>query len=233
MFTTKRTLPALATALLLGVATACGNAEGGEPDASDSQTADTPSPTRYESPAGETSAAGYAVVPAGTEIQLELQSELSTEDNQTGDRFDATVVAPVVRNGETAIPAGATVQGRVTAVQKPGDGKPAVLKVAFDRLETYGTSYPIQATLTRADIEKKSDSSTGEDVAKVGVSTAAGAVIGRVIGGNSTGTLIGAAVGAAAGTAIVLSNKDEVAAIEEGSMLTIRLDQSVRIDLAR
>lgn len=229
MFTRSQATHALATALLLGFATACGNAEAGAGEG-EAETAAEPA-AEYEMPESEVSAS--VVVPPGTEIQLELGTALSTEDNQTGDRFDATVLTPVMRDGNTAIPAGATVRGRVTAVQPPSDERPAVLKLDFDQIEAFGETYPLDATLTRAEIETGSDSSTGEDVAKVGVGTAAGAVLGRVIGGDATGTLVGAAVGAAAGTAIVLSNKDEVATMEEGSVMTIRLDDSLRIDLHR
>jgi len=228
MFTRSHATCTLATAFLLGFATACGNAEA-EPGEAES--------AEYGAPDSEASAASEAtasvVVPSGTEIQLELATPLSTENSRTGDRFDATVLAPVMRDGNTAIPAGATVRGRVTAVQPPSDDRPAVLKLDFDQIEAFGETYPLDATLTRADIETGSDSSTGEDVAKVGVGAAAGAVLGRVIGGDATGTLVGAAVGAAAGTAIVLSNKDEVATMEEGSVMTIRLDDSLRIDLDR
>lgn len=227
MFTRSQAAQTLATALLLGLVTACGNAEA-EPGQGD---AETQTAAEYESPESETSES--VVVPSGTELQLELATALSTEQNQTGDRFDATVLAPVMRDGNTAIPAGATVRGRVTAVQPPSDEQPAVLKVDFDQIEAFGETYPLDATLTAAEIETGSDSSTGEDIAKVGVGTAAGAVLGRVIGGDATGTLVGAAVGAAAGTAIVLSNKDEVVTMEEGSVMTIRLDDSLRIDLDR
>ncbi len=224
----ERTQPtrALATALLLGFLAACGNARGGEAGEPEAQNS-----AEYGMP--DTKPASSVLLPAGTELRLELQTTLSTEDNQSGDRFDATVLAPVMRDGNTAIPAGATVRGHVTAVQAASEGRPAVLKVDFDQIEAFGDTYPLDATLTQAELERKSDSSTGEDIAKVGVGTAAGAVIGRVIGGNSTGTLVGAAVGAAAGTAIVLSNKDEVASLEQGSIMTIRLDDSLRIDLAR
>jgi len=225
MYTRSHTRHALATAFLLGFATACGNAEGGEAGEAE----EARNSAEYEMPESDVSSS--VVVPAGTELQLELRTALSTEDNQTGDRFDATVLAPVMRDGNTAIPAGATVRGRVTAVQPPSSDRPAVLKVDFDQIEAFGETYPLDATLTQAKVETKSDSSTGEDVAKVGVGAAAGAVIGRVIGGNATGTLVGAAVGAAAGTAIVLSNKDDVATMEEGSIMTIRLDDSLRIDL--
>lgn len=225
MFTKRHSLETLATALLLGFATACGNAEA-EPGETEAE-----SSADYEMP--ESEAAASVLVPAGTELQLELGTALSTEDSQTGDRFDATVLAPVMRDGNTAIPAGATVRGRVTAVQAPEGDRPAVLKVDFDQIEAFGETYPLDATLTQATIETGSDSSTGEDVARVGVGTAAGAVLGRVIGGDATGTLVGAAVGAAAGTAIVLSNKDRVATMEEGSVMTIRLDESLRIDLDR
>ena len=225
MFPRSSTTHNAGTALLVVLAAACGNARGGE--SGETETPETPETSEY----GATETMTSVTVPAGTELRLALQTELSTKDNEAGDRFTATVVQPIVREGHTAIPAGAVVQGRVTAVQAPSGEMPAVLKIDFDRIDAFGESYPLGATLTQADVKSRSDRSTAEDAATIGVTTVAGAVIGRVIGGNSTGTLIGAAVGGAAGTAIVLGDKDDVAALEEGSELTIRLTESLRVDI--
>jgi hypothetical protein len=169
-------------------------------------------------------------VPAGTTLDLTLDQQLDTQQNEKGDDFSATVASPVAVGDRVAIPAGARVHGTVTAVQKSGGaGQTAVLKVDFQRLESRGRTVPIQATLTKAHPEKKSRTSTGQAAAEVGAGTAAGAILGRIIGGNKTGTFIGAAVGAAAGTAIVLGTQDVDAVLPKGSHIELRLDAPVQV----
>lgn len=221
MFTKPEQLRLGTLAAAMTLVTACGNARGGEPR--EDETAE------YAAPEADV----MVTVAAGTELRLELLTELGTDRNKPGDRFDAVVDQPIVRDGDTAVPAGAAVRGHVTAVQKRSDDMPAVIKLDFDEIEIFGTSQRLDGTLVQADIDQASSTSTGEAAAKVGVTTAAGAILGRVIGGNSTGTLVGAAVGAAAGTAIVLSAGDDVAKLREGTMMTVRLDEPLRIDTTR
>lgn len=220
MFTRESRMKAFGTALALAAMSACGNVEGGESDLEGAV-------EEYGSAATEAS----ATLPAGTALTLELQTELSTRDSETGDRFTATVLQPIVRDGNTAIPAGSVVTGHVTGVQPASDELPAVLKIDFDRIAAYGEQYPLEASLEAAEVDHESDASTAENAARVGVTTAAGAIIGRVIGGNATGTLVGAAVGAAAGTAIVLSDQDGVAVLAEGAELRILLTEPLTIEI--
>jgi hypothetical protein len=179
---------------------------------------------------GSPDAAVSLVVPAGTELRLALETELGTAQSETGDRFEATVVQPVLRDDHTAIPAGATVSGLVTAVQQASEDKPAVLKIDFDQIETYGEPVRLRASLTRAEVEHGPDASAAEDRARVGVGTPAGAVVGRILHGNTTSTLVEPAVGAATGTAIVLSDASGEAVLREGAELRILLTDALRID---
>ena len=170
-------------------------------------------------------------LPAGTELEIQLGDELSTETSKRGDTFTGTVTAPVTSGNLVAIPAGSTVRGEVTAVQQAGDSVEAdVLKLAFKDIQVRDRTYPLDAKLVEAHPEKKSDTSTGEAAAKVGAGAAAGAILGRIIGGDAKGTLIGAAVGAATGTAIVLGTRDTHAVLPRDSMMRIRLEGGLRID---
>lgn len=72
-------------------------------------------------------------------------------------------------------------------------------------------------------IEAKS--SHGRDIAIIGTSTAAGAVLGRVLG---PGTWIGAAIGAAAGGGIVALNRGRDIELNPGTQLQILTGQGVR-----
>src|SRR3954447_20090886 len=56
-------------------------------------------------------------VPDGTQISIRLIDPLSSETNQVGDRFRATLSHSITVGGQVAIPAGADVEGRVTDVK--------------------------------------------------------------------------------------------------------------------
>lgn len=168
----------------------------------------------------------------GTSVSLTLDETLSTETNQVGESFTATVASPVyASNGTIVIPAGARVRGRITQVQKSGRaGETALLGLAFETVSFDGESYPLDATVTQADPERVSRSSTGETAGKVAVGAAAGAILGRILGKDTKGAIIGGAVGAAAGTAIAMGTNDVDAVLRAGSPMTIRLDSPVLVE---
>lgn len=175
-----------------------------------------------------------STVAMGTTMSLTLNDELSTEANKAGDSFTGTVQQPITdSNGNVVIPSGATVRGRVTQVQKSGRvGETAVLNLAFEAVSFGGESYPLDASVVEANPEKKSRSSTGEQVAKIGAGAAAGAILGRILGKDTKGTVIGGVIGAAAGTAVAMGTDDVDAVLPVGSTMIIRVDSPVTVTVS-
>jgi hypothetical protein len=171
------------------------------------------------------------IVPVGTTLQLSLNEMLSTRSNEAGDAFTATITSHVTdEDGTVLIPAGATLRGRVTGVQKSGRvGETAVLSLAFEAVSFGDESYPLEASVISANPERVSRESTAEQVGKVAVGTAAGAILGQVIGRNTRSTIVGALTGAAAGTAIAMGTADVDAVLKEGSAMVIRTETPVSI----
>jgi hypothetical protein len=166
----------------------------------------------------------------GTEFRVRLRQELSTKDNQPGDRFTAAVVEPLIDGSTVIVHANAIVRGEVTAVQQSGNkGEAAVIKIAFLDVTIDGETYPLSASVVEANPETEGRYSTGDKAARIGGGAVAGAILGRVLGGNAKGTIIGAAVGAAAGTAITLATEDVDAVLPAGSELRLRLDEPLII----
>ena len=62
------------------------------------------------------------------------------------------------------------------------------------------------------------------DVAKVGVGTAAGAIVGRVIGGNTKGAVIGGIIGGAIGTQRAVETQDRDVVVPAGSRVELTLN---------
>ncbi|MEE9470343.1 MAG: hypothetical protein V3W32_01390 [Gemmatimonadota bacterium] len=171
-------------------------------------------------------------IAGGTTFDVTLNQELSTRTSQVGDLYSATLVHPLTDGRLVIVPAGATVLGQVTVVQKSGKhGQQAVLNLSINEVSFDGETYLLQASIVEANPETRSRSSTGEKAAKIGGAAVAGAILGRIIGGNATGTIIGTAVGGAAGTAIVLGTEDVDAVLPRGSRMTLRLDAPLEIQV--
>jgi hypothetical protein len=56
-------------------------------------------------------------LPAGTLISVRLKTAISVEDPDASDAFDAVVVEPVIIEGDTLIPSGILVSGRVESAR--------------------------------------------------------------------------------------------------------------------
>ncbi len=167
------------------------------------------------------------VIPRDTELILELQEDLNTEQSREGEKFLAKIVSP----SEIA---GATVEGRVSKILKPGRIKRrSELLLSFDRIILTDNRWSnFSATLTevlavKGDNIKRVDnegtaigtSSLKSDAIKLGGATGAGALIGGVFGGP-VGVAVGAGVGAAFGVGAVV--------IERGKHIRLNHNQQLR-----
>jgi len=172
-----------------------------------------------------------SMVPTGTSLSLTLNETLTTERNKVGDGFTATLASAILDDdGSVLVPAGATVRGRLTQVDKSGRvGETGIIKVAFEAISFGGKSYPIDATVVKANPERKNRTSTQETVGKAAAGAAAGAILGRVLGKDTKSTVKGAVIGAAAGTAIAMGTADVDVVLPAGSEMIIRLDTPIEI----
>jgi hypothetical protein len=176
-----------------------------------------------------------ATVGIGTTLSLTLNETLSTETNQAGDAFTATLAEPVrATDGAVLFPAGATVRGRVVQVRKSGRvGETAMLNLAFEALTFGDRSYPLDASVVSANPERVSRQTGGQTAGKVVAGAAAGAILGRVLGGSGKSTVKGAVIGAAAGTAIAMGTADVDAVLRQGSVMVIKVDAPIEVRYER
>ncbi len=144
-------------------------------------------------------------IPAGTQLSVRLNDQLDSERSQVGDTFHGSLSTPIVINGETVVPSGADVIGRVADVKSAGRfAGNSVLTLELNSLSVNGKTYNIQTNQWT-----RSGKGEGKNTAtKVGVGTVAGAVLGGLIGGGK-GAAIGAASGAGAGTAASAAKKGQ------------------------
>jgi hypothetical protein len=170
-------------------------------------------------------------------LLVELDTSLSSDTSQRGDRFQARVVDPQQFSG-------AIVEGRVALVKRAGKVKGnSELQLSFESIRLPdGRSAALSATVVElvdngnrddagtVDSEGgvKGRSSTKDDVAKVGASTGIGAIIGAVIGGGK-GAAIGAAIGGGVGAGGVLSSRGHDVRLDRGQQLRIRTATESRL----
>lgn len=170
-------------------------------------------------------------LPIGTTLHARLDDSLGTDRNKAGDRFTATVTTAVIAtNGETVVPAGATLHGTVTGLDNSDKvGENAYIRLDFETLSFGGRDYAFDAEIVATNLETQGDT-RNETVKKAGIGAAAGAVLGAVVGGASLKNIVlGAAIGAAAGTVISLGAGDVEAVLPAGSELTLRSTELVTI----
>jgi hypothetical protein len=191
--------------------------------------------TRFES-GGEVDLGTVPVdartLPSGTTIDARLDQAIGTKVSKVGDEFTATVEQPVVaQNGQTVVPSGAKVRGRVTALDDSDHaGEQAAIKIDLERLEINGRSFPLAASVTTTRPQTTGADTRDETLKKAGIGAAAGAVLGAVLsGGDLQKILIGGALGAAAGTVISLGTGNVDAVLPAGTKMTLRTTQTVAL----
>lgn len=168
------------------------------------------------------------IIPAETELIVELLDAIDTEKSSEGDAFKARVVSPYEISG-------AIIEGRISKIQKPGRIKRrAEVLLTFDRIVLNDDRWSNYAAILTEVLPIKGDnvrrvdtegtvegkSSVKDDSIKVGATTGTGLVIGAIAGGP-VGAAVGAGVGAAFGVGAVV--------IERGKHIHLKKEQQLRI----
>jgi hypothetical protein len=161
-------------------------------------------------------------VPVGTEFDVRVQNSLSSKTAQVEDRFEATTMVDLKKDGRTVVPAGSVVRGMVTSVNKAGRiERKGSLTVVFDRITIDSRSYPMRATVTQA-IESEGVRGEAE---KIGAGAGVGAIIGGILGGVK-GALAGILIGGG-GTIAATEGKD--VELPPGTVLRVRMDSGLNL----
>lgn len=186
-----------------------------------STTASRPATTAPSGPV-QVNTSEQGVIPVGQELDVRLQTPLSSETSTVEQRFEATTVADVVQNGRVLIPAGSIVRGVVAEVKRPGRiDRQGSLTLSFDQIEVRGRTYQMRALATQV----FESGGIREEAGTAGAGGAVGAVVGGILGGVS-GALLGAAIGA--GGAIIATEGKDIQ-LPAGSIVRVRLDSALRV----
>ncbi|HUQ80652.1 MAG TPA: hypothetical protein VM076_05935 [Gemmatimonadaceae bacterium] len=171
-----------------------------------------------------------STLPTGSVVTVTLDQQIGTKNSKVGDTFSATVSEAITAsNGQTVVPAGSKVYGKVTGLQDSNNaGQKAAIRLDFERININGVERPFEANITTTNLETQGADTRNETLKKAGIGAAAGAVLGAVIGGGDVSKILGgAAIGAAAGTVISLGAGEVDAVLPAGSKMTLQTTQQV------
>jgi hypothetical protein len=192
--------------------------------------------------AGAAWAQSNLTLPAGTALKVKLETTLATFSNKAGDPFSGRVTEAVLLDGKTAIPVGATVQGRVTKVNEPRRvaGKPTIGIFPEYIVLPNGERYMLNAALVDTSLRNGTDVNDegqfkgaghdGKDLTEAGMGTGGGMLIGGLAGGGK-GIVIGGMVGATA-TVTHWLTKHRSAVLPAGTELTMELSRPMAMSPA-
>ena len=186
--------------------------------------------------AGQPAGPAYGPPPAqltvapGTFVTIRLNQVLSSDHNQQGDAFTATLVKPVVVDGIIVADRGQTILGTVSDAKKAGlvHGTSRLGLELTDLTLVDGHQVPVHTSF----VSRNGPTSVGRDAVAVGTTTAVGAGIGAVAEGGK-GAAIGAGAGAAAGVLGVLLTRGEPTLVYPEQVLTFRVETPIVVSAER
>ena len=159
-------------------------------------------------------------VPVGTELDVRLQSPLSSETAQVEDRFEATTAVDLLSGETVLVPAGSVMRGFVSSVSKATRlERKGSLTLRFNEIAIHGTAHPVRATVLQA---LESEGLKGE-AGRIGAGAGVGAIIGGILGGFR-GALAGILIGGG-GTIAATTGTD--VKLAPGTILRVRIDSPI------
>jgi hypothetical protein len=163
---------------------------------------------------------GRIEIPAGTEVDVRLQTGLTSDTAQVEDRVEATTLIDLYSGNQLIVPAGSLLTGWVTSVDRASrTDRKGSLTVEFNRLRVNGRTYDTRAYVTQA---LESEGIKGE-TGRIGAGSAVGAIIGGILGGVK-GAIAGILIG---GGGVIAATEGKDVHLPEGTVLRVRFDSAV------
>lgn len=164
-------------------------------------------------------------VPSGTAIVVRLIDTIDSATAQAGDKFRATLDAPIAIDSDVVVPAHYDVEGHVVNAQASGKfAGQAMLVLQLDRIKIGDKSYDIQTD----QFSQKTNARGKNTAEKVGGGAIAGAILGGIFGGGK-GAAIGSAAGAGAGGGVQAASKKPDIKLSSEKVLNFTLQAPVTL----
>jgi hypothetical protein len=169
-------------------------------------------------------------IAAGSTLRLASNSQVCTNTHKVGDRFTASVTSPVSGSNGAVIPSGATVSLEVTELKRSENANDRiVMEFRVVSVSFGGKTYPVDASVASADVERVRNQPKNKDVQKVVGGAVAGAIVGQILGKNTKSTVIGAAAGGAAGAAAAAATANYEGCVRSGGSIVVTLQDAVQV----
>src|ERR1039457_6152621 len=156
----------------------------------------------------------------GTFVTVRVDQEISSDHNQQGDVFNASLTQPIVVDGVVVAQRGQSVMGRVAEAVKAG--RAAGTSHLALQLTGLTLADGTQANIQSQMVDRNGPTSVGRDVAAVATTTGLGAAVGW-----GRGAAIGAGAGAVVGLAGVLLTRGQPTVVYPETLLTFRINTPV------
>jgi hypothetical protein len=135
-------------------------------------------------------------IAAGKVLTVSLDQTISTKENSSGDRFQASLAEPVTVDGNTVLRTGTRVTGTIVQAASAGRLKGgALLQLTLDGITFHGQKYSIETS----EFEEAGKARGKRSLIGGGGGAAFGAIVGALAGGGK-GAAVGALAGGGAGT---------------------------------
>ena len=159
-------------------------------------------------------------LPAGSEVDVRLQTLLDSETAQVEDRVEATTMVDLYQGNDLLVPAGSALEGYVSSVDRASrTDRKGELTIMFTKLKVNGRTYDVRAYPTQV---LESEGIKGE-AERIGAGAGVGAIIGGILGGLKgaiTGILIG-------GGGVIAATEGKDVELPPGTVLRVRFDSPV------
>jgi hypothetical protein len=166
-------------------------------------------------------------MPAGTSVVVRLDSDFNSDNASVGDMLPATVVTPLMSDGNVVVQRGAGAQVKVISIDKSGKltGKSHV-QFSLVGLNAHGKLLHVSASSKNVD----GPSQGVRTAERTGIGGAAGAAIGAITGHlfhhAGTGAAVGAGAGGAAGA---LTSKPAPVKVSAETVMQFRLTKGLAL----
>jgi hypothetical protein len=169
---------------------------------------------------------GLGTIASGADISLYSGQRVCTNTYSVGDRFTASVAESVQGSNGVSIPAGATAVIELTSLKRSENSNDNVqMEFVVRSIAFNGKTYPINSTVTTAQVEKVRNGDASSDGKKVATGAVVGAVLGQIFGHKTKSTVIGAATGAAAGAVVAGVTGKYDGCVPNGGRISLKLTQ--------
>jgi hypothetical protein len=183
-----------------------------------------PAPAPAPPAAHKPAAPKMMTVPAGTGVNVRLTEGIDVDSSRAGMTFKAVVDDPVIVDGATLIPRGASAVLEAIHVEQSGKMKGSdKVTLKLNAIGFGGYVYPVSSSYNQSK-GKGEGKRTGR---KVGGGAGLGAIVGGIAGGGE-GAAIGAVVGGVTGAAVA-SQGEEHLQLPAETRLNFQLSAAVNV----